>query len=483
MNQQSAGLEVSGLGAGFLSAALAAPERQALADSAGAVLSYRELAQRALALAGVLEEQLAEAGPRIGVLLPPGEAAALVNLALAMGTRASVNLNALAGPVSLRAQIEQADLKRVITSARIADALGGSATFGSRVLPIEQLLGALRPQPDALEMAAAALARQESRALDAGSRVATVLFSSGSTARPKAIQLTHANVLANARAVAAAFDFGPEDRMFGVLPLFHSFGYTVTLWAPLLAGASVVFHDNPLDARAVGELAAVHRASVLLATPALYQAWMRRVEAAQFSSVRAAVVGAQRLQPALAAAWLERFGSPLFEGYACTELSPVVSANLPARDGQVRARSGSVGRPLSGIEIEIRDPDSGATGFGYRVDPFTKRVAFHSGLDFPTAPGVAVRASANGRVLAAETRGHYGNMIEIDHGRAYRTRYGHLSSLGVQPGEMVQRGQTIGAVGATGRTTGPLLHFEIWLNDVVRDPRKLLDSDPACARR
>jgi acyl-[acyl-carrier-protein]-phospholipid O-acyltransferase/long-chain-fatty-acid--[acyl-carrier-protein] ligase len=127
-----------------------------------------------------------------------------------------------------------------------------------------------------------------------------------------------------------------------------------------LAGASVVFHDNPLDARAVGELAAVHRPSVLLATPALYQAWMRRVEAAQFYSVRAAVVGAQRLQPALAAAWLERFGSPLFEGYGCTELSPVVSANLPARDGQVRARSGSVGRPLSGIEIEIRDPDSGA---------------------------------------------------------------------------------------------------------------------------
>jgi murein DD-endopeptidase MepM/ murein hydrolase activator NlpD len=120
------------------------------------------------------------------------------------------------------------------------------------------------------------------------------------------------------------------------------------------------------------------------------------------------------------------------------------------------------------------------TGFGYRFDPFTKEPSFHSGLDFPTAPGVAVRASATGRVIAAEMRGPYGNLIEIDHGYGYRTRYGHLQSYVVMPGEMVQRGQTIGAVGSTGRTTGPLLHFEIWFNDVVRDPRKLLEADPAC---
>lgn len=124
-----------------------------------------------------------------------------------------------------------------------------------------------------------------------------------------------------------------------------------------------------------------------------------------------------------------------------------------------------------------------ATGFGYRVDPFTKRVAFHSGLDFPAPEGTPIRASASGRVIAAERRGPYGNMVEIDHGDGYRTRYGHLARFNVSDGEVVQRGQVIGHVGATGRVTGPQLHFEIWYRDVVRDPRTLLNADPACTAR
>ncbi|HTF91043.1 MAG TPA: AMP-binding protein [Planctomycetota bacterium] len=358
-------LRTTGLGAAFVLRALTEPDRIALLDSKGARLCYRELLTQALALAASIERAVGAKDPaRIGLCLPPGSQGALANIALALTRRASVNLNAMAGPASLREQMQQAELRHVILSSAGYAALGGEGMFEDRALLFEDLLAAvtaedLRQAAEIASNSPDALARKQGSA-DEHRRVATVLFSSGSTSRPKAIQLSHANILFNARAVAAAFDLARGDRLLGVLPFFHSFGYTVTLWAPLLAGASVVFHDNPLDARGVGLLAESHRPTVVLATPALCQAWMRRIEPEQLSSVRLTVVGAQRLQASLAAAWLERFGAILYEGYGCTELSPVVSANLPERDGVVRRREGSVGRPLEGVEIEVRDPDTGA---------------------------------------------------------------------------------------------------------------------------
>lgn len=354
-------LRPRGLGAAFVRSALEHGSRIALIDSAGASLDHALLLERALGLALALERTLPPQPSRVGVCLPPGEAGACVNLALALGPRASVNLNPVAGPAALRAQIAQSGVGAVIgTAAGLAavDSLGGeSGVLGRRGLSLESLQAALTSDDrEACARAARAKRVDVERWLDDDASLpATVLFSSGSTARPKAIQLSHANVRFNARAVARAFDFGPTDRLLGVLPLFHSFGYTVTLWAPILSGASVLFHGNALEARTVGELSAQHSPSVLLATPALYQAWMRRIEPEAFASVRAAVVGAQRLDPTLAVAWKERYGSELYEGYGCTELSPVVSANLPPRGEFARRRVGSVGRPLEGVEVEIRD--------------------------------------------------------------------------------------------------------------------------------
>jgi murein DD-endopeptidase MepM/ murein hydrolase activator NlpD len=118
--------------------------------------------------------------------------------------------------------------------------------------------------------------------------------------------------------------------------------------------------------------------------------------------------------------------------------------------------------------------------FGYRVDPFTGRTAFHAGIDLGKQFQLPVRAAANGRVTTAERRGPYGLMIEMDHGHGYRTRYSQLASLQTTAGALVSRGEIIGAVGASGRATGPHLHFEIWFNDVVRDPMKYLDRERTC---
>lgn len=116
------------------------------------------------------------------------------------------------------------------------------------------------------------------------------------------------------------------------------------------------------------------------------------------------------------------------------------------------------------------------SGYGYRVDPFTGRFAFHGGADMAGDFGTAVLASAPGRVMAAERRGHYGNMVEIDHGRGIRTRYGHLQRILVKPGDIVHFRQKIAMMGSSGRSTGPHLHYEIWFNHVVRDPTKFFDA-------
>ncbi|MBI1211608.1 MAG: peptidoglycan DD-metalloendopeptidase family protein [Alphaproteobacteria bacterium] len=116
------------------------------------------------------------------------------------------------------------------------------------------------------------------------------------------------------------------------------------------------------------------------------------------------------------------------------------------------------------------------SGFGYRVDPFTGRVAFHSGTDLAGEFGTPVLATAPGRVIAAERRGPYGLMVELDHGHGIHTRYGHLQAALVKPGDFVQFRQRIALMGSSGRSTGPHCHYEVWFNSVVRDPIKFFEA-------
>lgn len=117
-----------------------------------------------------------------------------------------------------------------------------------------------------------------------------------------------------------------------------------------------------------------------------------------------------------------------------------------------------------------------SSGFGWRIDPFSGQKSFHEGLDFTSEAGTPIVAAASGRVIFAAMQPQYGNMIEIDHGNGLVTRYAHASMLFVKEGDLVVRGQTIAAVGATGRATGPHLHFEVRLNGVPQDPARFLQS-------
>jgi len=114
------------------------------------------------------------------------------------------------------------------------------------------------------------------------------------------------------------------------------------------------------------------------------------------------------------------------------------------------------------------------SGFGFRADPFTGSSALHTGLDFPAEPGTAIMAAAGGVVVTAERHPAYGLMVELDHGNGLITRYAHSSKLMVKPGDLVRRGQVIAAVGTSGRSTGPHLHFEVLVEGVPQDPAKFL---------
>jgi len=206
-----------------------------------------------------------------------------------------------------------------------------------------------------------ALSGKKARALD---DLATVIFSSGSTGDPKGVMLTHYNIASNIDQMGQTFMFGRRDALLGVLPFFHSFGFTVTLWLPPALGVSVVYHPSPLDLAAIGELVRDYRVTFLMSTPTFLQAYMRRCSPEDFGSLEFVLVGAEKLPERVAMAFEDRFGIWPLEGYGATECSPVVAVNT--RDfrapgfRQVGAKRGSIGHPLPGISVRIVDPETNA---------------------------------------------------------------------------------------------------------------------------
>jgi acyl-[acyl-carrier-protein]-phospholipid O-acyltransferase/long-chain-fatty-acid--[acyl-carrier-protein] ligase len=175
--------------------------------------------------------------------------------------------------------------------------------------------------------------------------------------------LTHRNILANVDSIGQVYQLASEDVLVGVLPFFHSFGFTGTIWLPALSGIGVVYHANPIDAKTIGELADQYRGTLIISTPTFCLSYIRKCLPHQFRHLRYAIVGAERLREPIAAAFKEKFGVDLLEGYGCTEMSPVVAVNVPdVEDGRERQRGtrvGSVGHPLPGIAVKIVDPTTG----------------------------------------------------------------------------------------------------------------------------
>jgi acyl-[acyl-carrier-protein]-phospholipid O-acyltransferase/long-chain-fatty-acid--[acyl-carrier-protein] ligase len=331
-----------------------------MADSTGRELTFGRALVGSLLLARAIRRHTRD-GEAIGLLLPASVGGALANIAATMAGRVPVNLNFTAGRDAMAAAVERCRISVTLTSrvflAKANLAPGPGMLFLEEVLEETGALSRLSMLVAARVLPASLIARFF-LAPDDTEALATIIFSSGSTGVPKGVMLTHRNVLANIDGANALFRLGDGDVVLGVLPFFHSFGYTVTLWLPLVAGFGAAYHPNPTDAKTIGEIGAKYGATLLVSTPTFCGTYARKISREQFAKLRLAIVGAERLREPIAAAFKEKFGVDLTEGYGCTEMAPVVAVNVPDAAGH-GSRAGTVGRPLPGIAAKIVDPDTG----------------------------------------------------------------------------------------------------------------------------
>ncbi len=311
------------------------PDRTAIADSSGACLSYAKLVREAGSVANWLAEtRVLETN--IGLFLPASVGAAIANYGITLAGKVAVNLNFTSGIQNCRIAAEVCELRTILTSRSFITKLGIEAPAAAVFLEDVPKSAASLPH--------AAITPDSS---------ACILFSSGSTGIPKGIELTHWNILANTDGLASRIPLAPDDCALGVLPFFHSFGYTFALWFPVLHGLRAAYHGNPTDCRIIGDLAKRHAATFFFSTPTFCQQYVRKIEPPQFASLRYVIVGAEKLRESVARDFRSHFAIDLLAGYGCTELGPGVAINSPAE-----SKRGSVGRPLKDIEIRIADVDT-----------------------------------------------------------------------------------------------------------------------------
>jgi acyl-[acyl-carrier-protein]-phospholipid O-acyltransferase/long-chain-fatty-acid--[acyl-carrier-protein] ligase len=305
----------------------------------------------------------------VGILLPPSVAGALVNFAATLAGRVTVNLNYTAGRTGMQSAATQAELRTVVTSRTFLEKAKLELPVGLDILYLEDLQGSVgaTTRISALMLAIFAPIRLLEWASGAPKPssvedLATIIFSSGSTGEPKGVMLSHYNIDANVQAASQVMGLSASDRILGILPFFHSFGYTATLWLASIQGMAVIFHPSPLDTTAIGQLVQRYQVTFLIATPTFLQLYLRRCTPDQLGSLRAVLTGAEKLSDRLAEAFEERFGIRPFEGYGTTECAPVIAVNVQSvrKSGiyQAGVRRGSVGQPLPGIAVRIVNPES-----------------------------------------------------------------------------------------------------------------------------
>jgi acyl-[acyl-carrier-protein]-phospholipid O-acyltransferase / long-chain-fatty-acid--[acyl-carrier-protein] ligase len=327
----------------------------AIADSTGKQLSFGQTLTTALLLKKWILENRA-ASRSIGLLFPSSVGGALANLGVTLAVKTAVNLNFTAGEEGMAHAIQRCGISTILSSRAFLEKAKLAELPGTVYL--EDLLPTFSPVSKALTLAAARLLPV--RYLASGTRPddpAAIIFSSGSTGTPKGVMLSHWNLIANADATAQVYSVDHTDCMLGVLPFFHSFGFTYTLWFPLLHGFKAVFHPNPTDAKAIGELAGAHHPTLFLSTPTFCLGYLRKCTREQFASIRYLLVGAEKLRPALVKSFEEKFGITPLEGYGCTEMGPVVSVNVPNQEGSAY-KPETAGRPLPHISLRIVDPET-----------------------------------------------------------------------------------------------------------------------------
>jgi acyl-[acyl-carrier-protein]-phospholipid O-acyltransferase/long-chain-fatty-acid--[acyl-carrier-protein] ligase len=325
---------------------------------------------RILAAAIVLSKEIKNftKQPRIGIVLPPGKGAMVANLAAILAGKIPVNLNFTASKESIESAIKQAEIDRFLTADIFVRKMQAfpwppikHLMFLERLLPqwknrIIRWLLLVKTTP------ASALVKLLNLPKLGGEEEATLLFTSGSSGEPKGVVLSHKNLLANVNQFGSRLNLTHQDKILGCLPLFHSFGSTVTFYYALVEGLSVVSFPSPMDTPKLAELIEQHRVSLMVATPTFLRGYLKRAKKEQLASVKFVVTGAEKLPLALEEEFRKRFDKPVLEGYGLTETSPATNLNLPDPEADAAhpnipvlpsRRLGSVGQLLPGVAVRI----------------------------------------------------------------------------------------------------------------------------------
>ena len=324
------------------------PNWLAIEDPVSGQMTYKRLL-RAAAVLGAKLMPLALEGRALGVMLPTSNGGVVTLLAVMSAGRVPAMINFTAGAANILAACRAADLDTILTSRAFVekgrlDHLVEELGKQVRIVYLEDI----RPTIGVLDKLRGALHWKKPLVPRKPDDWAAILFTSGSEGMPKGVVLSHRNMLANVAQAAARIDFGREDKLFNVLPIFHSFGLTAGTVLPLVSGVSTYLYPSPLHYRTVPELVYGVCATVLFGTDTFLNGYARSANPYDFRSLRYVLAGAEPVKEATRQIYLEKFGLRILEGYGVTETAPVMALNTPMFN-----KFGTVGRLLPGMTAKL----------------------------------------------------------------------------------------------------------------------------------
>jgi acyl-[acyl-carrier-protein]-phospholipid O-acyltransferase/long-chain-fatty-acid--[acyl-carrier-protein] ligase len=322
--------------------------RVAVEDPVTGALTYKKLLVGAAVLGAKLMPLAAE-GRALGVMLPNANGAAVTVLALMSAGRVPAMINFTSGAANILAACTAAQVDIILTSRNFIE----RAKLGNLLAALEKevkivYLEDVRATVSAGDKIRGLLNANKPLVARKSDDWAAILFTSGSEGVPKGVVLSHRNMLANAAQAAARIDFGREDKVFNVLPVFHSFGLTVGLILPLVSGVQIYLYPSPLHYRTVAELIYGVNATIMFGTDTFLNGYARVAHPYDFRSLRYILAGAEPVKEATRRIYMEKFGLRILEGYGVTETAPVLALNTPMFN-----KFGTVGRVLPGMEARL----------------------------------------------------------------------------------------------------------------------------------
>lgn len=348
----------------FLKVAAEVPDRPIFADQARGVFTFRK---SILAILVLRRHLAALPGERIGIVMPASAMATLIYLTALFAGKVPVLINWTVGLRNMRHCLNHAGVQKIVTAAIVIERLKGKGVefgeFEQQFVFLEDIAATVSSRE---KIGALLQSRFCWRALRQAAvpEVAAILFTSGSENLPKAVPLTHTNIIADLTSAIARLDFRKDDCILGMLPPFHSFGLLLNVALPACTGMRIAYHANPTESEMLARLIAGYKATLAVGTPTFIGNIMRNALPSQMTSVKYAVTGAEKCSEAVYNLMREKCpGAIILEGYGITECGPVVSVNTPAQ-----RKSGTIGQPIDCVEWVITDEacqsrlPTGATG-------------------------------------------------------------------------------------------------------------------------